>query len=70
MGNNSNIDNERGGGGGRRMMTLVIFLMGNNSNIDDEGGGRVQKSHFRDDVICERSLTASNEQVDTNTSIV
>ena len=35
------------------MMTLVAFLMGNNSNIDDEGGG--QKSHFREDVICERS---------------
>ena len=38
------------------MMTLVIFLMGVNSNIDDEGGGGGQKGHFRDDVICERSL--------------
>ena len=42
------------------MMTLVIFLMENNSNIYDEGGGG-QKGHFRDDVICERSLSSRAE---------
>ena len=43
------------------MMTLVNFLMGNNSNIDDEGGEGGQKGHFRDEVICERSLSSRAE---------
>ena len=45
------------GGRSRRMMTLLNFLMGNYSNIDDEGGKGGQKGHFRDDVICQRSLS-------------